>query len=68
VLFTLPGSLEVALRAAGEVGMARERVVLLEGAVEGVRSLWDLVEEGRKGKVVEEWSIPDGDSNRDVCG
>lgn len=35
IVFTLPACLEVVVEAVGVLGMGRERVVLLEGKVEG---------------------------------
>jgi 4-coumarate--CoA ligase len=68
IVFTLPACLEVAVQAAGVLGIGRERVVLLEGRVEGVRSLGELIEEGRRLEEVPVKGIPEGKSNRDVCG
>ncbi len=68
-LFTVPGSMEVAARAAEEAGIARERVFLLEGKMEGFKTMSELLEEGRKEKEqVEEYRLKDGESNRDLCG
>ncbi|KAI5797591.1 hypothetical protein EDC01DRAFT_650546 [Geopyxis carbonaria] len=66
-VFTLPESLEVAVRAAEEAGVPRERVVLLEGFVEGYKTLQDLVEVG-KGyeQQVPPWEIPEGKTNHDI--
>lgn len=68
VVFTLPSSLEVAVQAAGVLGIERERVILLEGCVEGWRSVGELIEEGRGLGEVPVEGIPEGRSNRDVCG
>ncbi|PMD47685.1 acetyl-CoA synthetase-like protein [Hyaloscypha variabilis F] len=68
-LFTVPGSMEVAARAAEEAGIARERVFLLEGQIEGFKTMSELLEEGRKEKEqVEEYKLKNGESNRDLCG
>ena len=68
IIFTLPSCLEVAVEAAEIVGIARERVVLLEGRVKGVRSLGELTEEGARMDEVPVEGIPAGKSNMDVCG
>jgi 4-coumarate--CoA ligase len=68
IVFTLPACLEVVVEAAGVLGMERERVVLLEGKVNGVRSLGELIEEGRVLGEVPVEGVPEGKSNRDVCG
>jgi len=68
IVFTLPSCLEVAAEAAKVVGIARERIVLLEGKVEGWRSLRELIEEGKGMDEVPVEKIPAGKSNRDVCG
>ncbi|KAK6431979.1 hypothetical protein LTR95_011853 [Oleoguttula sp. CCFEE 5521] len=74
VLFVGPEGLGVALEAVERVGMGRERVVVLceeaewDGKMQGVRSLGELVELGRKLEEVLEWSIPSGLTNKDVCG
>lgn len=68
VLFTLPASLDVALQAASKVGLGKERVILLEGEVDGVKSLHDLVLEARWCDPVDAWTIPEDKTNRDICG
>jgi acyl-CoA synthetase (AMP-forming)/AMP-acid ligase II len=68
IVFTLPACLEVVVQAAGILGIGKERVVLLEGEVDGVRSLGELVEKGRMLGEVPVAAIPEGKSNRDVCG
>ncbi|KAI5840846.1 hypothetical protein DFP73DRAFT_482103, partial [Morchella snyderi] len=63
-LFTLPGSLKVALAAAERVGMEKKRVFLLEGKAEGVMGLRQLVEMGRRvAKQTPEWVVPEGKGN-----
>lgn len=68
VLFTLPASLDVALKAAAKVGLGKERVVLLEGEVDGIKTLHDLVLEARWCDPTDPWSIPTGKTNKEVCG
>nr|POF07795.1 putative 4-coumarate--coa ligase 1 [Quercus suber] len=67
-LFTLPGSLDVALQAAAMVGLAKERIFLLEGQREGILSIQDLIAAGRSCRILPAWSIPQGQTNMDVCG
>lgn len=67
-LFTLPGSLEVALRAAEAVGLSSTRVFLLAGQKLGFLSIQDLIAIGARCKVPPAWSIPAGKSNKDICG
>ncbi|KAH0602432.1 uncharacterized protein H6S33_008771 [Morchella sextelata] len=63
-LFTLPGSLKVALAAAERVGMEKKRVFLLEGRAEGIMGLRQLVEMGRRvAKQTPEWVVPEGKGN-----
>lgn len=68
VVFTLPSCLEVATQAAKAIGLSRDRIILLEGIVEGTRNLNDLIESGRHTKEAAVWQIPAGKSNQDVCG
>jgi 4-coumarate--CoA ligase len=68
IVFTLPACLEVVVEAAGILGIGRERIVLLEGSVEGARSLRELIEEGRGLEEAPVEGIPEGMSNKDVCG
>jgi len=68
IVFTLPSCLEIARQAAEIVGLGRDRIVLLEGSVEGTRNLEDLIAEGKQLDEVPVWEIPDGLSNKDICG
>ncbi|KAJ1337520.1 4-coumarate--CoA ligase [Microdochium nivale] len=79
ILITLPGaSLKVALRAAEQVGIPRDRVLLLEGEHEGLVSIQTLIAEtpssssqqggpGRE-QQVDHYRIPPGKTNQQVCG
>lgn len=71
-LFTLPGSIKVAAEAAAKVGIEKSRVFLLEGKMEGFTTLQELVELGeREGELqgqTEEFRIPAGMHNGEVCG
>lgn len=70
-LMTHPGSVEVAVRAAANAGIPRERVFLLEGEVEGFVGVKGLIEQGRElvaaGQEVPVWEMPEGKKNGDVC-
>lgn len=68
-LLTVPGSLSVAEEAAKAAGIARERVILLEGEKEGFATLKDLIDIGKNyEEQVEPFKIPKGKTNGDVCG
>jgi hypothetical protein len=41
---------------------------LLEGSVEGMRNLQDLIDEGKRLDEVPVWNLPAGSSNKDICG
>lgn len=68
ILFTLPGSLEVAVAAAKEAGLTRTSVLLLEGSAPGFTSLQDLVQRGESLTIVQHYRIPQPQTNKDVCG
>lgn len=66
-LLTHPNSMEVAREAAQKAGIPRERLFLLEGELEGFRTVKELIEMGRREEQVEYFRIPEGKSNFDVC-
>lgn len=67
-IFTLPGSVGVAVEAAEKIGMKKDKVFLLEGEMEGFTTLQELVELGRREKEqVGEFVIPEGKTNGEVC-
>ncbi|KAL4904351.1 hypothetical protein BDW74DRAFT_185650 [Aspergillus multicolor] len=70
-LMTVPSSMDVAIPAARSAGIPRERIFLLEGRKDGYVSVQTLVDRGRgyglEGQVVP-YSLPEGKTNRDVCG
>ena len=68
ILITLPTSLDVALAAAQNAGIPRERVFLLEGHVDGYLSIQDLMERGKKLTPDPPYRIPRGQTNKEVCG
>jgi 4-coumarate--CoA ligase len=67
-LFTLPGSLAVALEAALSVGLPRTNVFLLEGSRAGFTSVGDLIQIGSQLKAGPSWSVPKGQTNKNICG
>ena len=70
-LFTVPGSMEVAAAAAANVGIPKEHVFLLEGKMDGHKTMSDLIQLGESygptGQV-EQFRLPPGKKNKDVCG
>lgn len=67
-LFTLPGSLDVALAAAENVGMPRTHIFLLEGEQQGFTSIHQLIETGPWDNAELSYRIPPGKTNKEVCG
>ncbi|OQN99762.1 hypothetical protein B0A48_14532 [Cryoendolithus antarcticus] len=68
-LLTHPNSMEVAVQAAKNAGIPRERLFLLEGKLEGYTTVKELVETGKKeSQQAEVFSIPKGKTNFDICG
>nr|OQO22732.1 hypothetical protein B0A51_14626 [Rachicladosporium sp. CCFEE 5018] len=68
-LLTHPNSMEVAVQAAKNAGIPKERLFLLEGKLEGYTTVKELVEIGkRESQQAEVFSIPKGKTNFDVCG
>ncbi|PWW78903.1 acetyl-CoA synthetase-like protein [Tuber magnatum] len=70
-LFTLPGSVAIAVAAASRVGIPKERIFLLEGSVAGFKNVQELVEIGRgysDAGQVGIFEIPQGKTNGDVVG
>lgn len=68
IVFTLPSCLDIATQAAKVVGLGKDRIVLLEGSVEGTRNLEDLIGEGKRLDEAPVWTMPTGSSNKDICG
>ncbi|KAB5560329.1 CoA ligase [Coniochaeta sp. 2T2.1] len=70
-LFTVPGSLDVALAATTDVGISRDRVFLLEGNMDGFLTMSDLLKIGKDyGETNQspQFRLPAGKTNKDVCG
>lgn len=69
-LATSPTSIEVAVKAAANAGIPKERIFLLEGQLEGFLTIKDLAAIGKAyGPEGQEKSfkVPEGQRNRDVC-
>jgi len=67
-LMTHPNSMEVAVKAAENAGIPRERVFLLEGEIGGHTTIKELIEMGRKeGEQSPCYTIPEGKTNFDIC-
>jgi 4-coumarate--CoA ligase len=67
-LMTHPNSMEVAVKAAENAGIPRERVFLLEGEIRGHTTIKELIEMGSKEKEQSPYyTIPKGKTNFDIC-
>ena len=70
-LMTAPSSMQVAIAAAENAGIPKERVFLLEGQMEGFTTMKQLLDIGKsygaRGQI-ESFKIPPGKKNKDVCG
>ena len=70
-LMTSPSSMDVATGAAKNVGLPKDRLIILEGTLEGYTSIKDLIEIGKsygEDGQVPAFKIPLGKVNHDVCG
>ncbi len=68
-LMTHPNSIEVAVAAAKNAGIPKERIFLLEGELSGYTTVKDLIAMGKnEAEQTPYWSIPKGKTNGDVCG
>ena len=67
-LLTLPNALDVAIAACEQVGLPRNRIFLLEGKHSGFTSIQTLIEAGTNYQSAPAYSIPDGKTNKDICG
>ncbi|KAJ5109571.1 hypothetical protein N7532_002216 [Penicillium argentinense] len=70
VLMTATSSLPVAVPAAQNAGISKDRIILLEGQAEGFSTIKDLLRLGREAGTnqVAPFRIPVGKTNKDVCG
>jgi len=69
ILMTVPSSMSVAIPAAQNAGIPRERIFLLEGDHEGYTTMQQLLEMGQSygSDQTTAFKIPQGKANRDVC-
>lgn len=68
-LMTVPGSMDVAAKAAEAAGISKEKVFLLEGELKGHKTVKELIQLGKKEKEqVPEYKLKDGEKNGDLCG
>lgn len=69
-LMTIPSSMDVAVAAARNVGIPKERIILLEGQVNGYTTIKQVLERGRslgQHGQVPSFELPKGKRNKDVC-
>ena len=67
-LMTHPGSMQVAIEAAKNAGIAKDRLFLLEGTLEGFKPIKELIALGKQERAqVPSVGIPQGKSNGEVC-
>lgn len=69
-LMTVPSSMDVAAAAAQNAGIPKERVILLEGHLDGYTTVKQLIESGRsygEDGQVPSFKIPKGKKNKEVC-
>jgi 4-coumarate--CoA ligase len=67
-LMTHPNSMEVAVQAAKNAGIPKERLFLLEGKLGGYTTVKDLIEIGkRESEQVPYFTIPKEKTNFDIC-
>ena len=71
-LMTIPFSLDVALAAARNAGIPKERIFLLEGDAEGHTTIKQLLEVGisygKERGQVPSFKVPKNKQNKDICG
>jgi len=70
-LMTMPGSMDVAAKAAEAAGIEKSNVFLLEGELNGHTAMRELLEIGRSyGEMgqVEPYDLKGGERNGDLCG
>ncbi|KAI6818071.1 acetyl-CoA synthetase-like protein [Hortaea werneckii] len=69
ILFTLPHSLDIAVKAASQANLTQDHIILLEGSKAGFRNIQDLIALGAQVPDPQPaWSIPPGQTNQEVCG
>ena len=62
------GMMALDITGSYQGGSRSSGAFLLEGQVQGVRSLHDLIEEGKDMDEIPAWRLPVGQTNKDVCG
>ena len=70
-LMTVPGSMDVAIAAAKAAGLKKQHVLLLEGKLDGYKSVGDLIEMGKKygeSGQVPAYQLPKDKTNGELCG
>lgn len=71
ILFTVPSSMKVAQAAAKNAGIPKDRIFLLEGQLEGYKTMSELLLEGiahGDAGQIPQFKLPSGKKNKDVCG
>lgn len=71
ILFTVPTSMNIASVAAKAAGIPQERIFLLEGTLAGYKTMAELLREGESygtAGQIEQFRLPSGKKNKDVCG
>lgn len=70
ILMTVPSSMNVAIPAAQNAGIPKERIFLLEGEKDGYTTMQQLLDMGKSygSNQAPAFKIPQGQTNRDVCG
>jgi 4-coumarate--CoA ligase len=69
-IMTSISALEVVVKTAKRLGIDQKRIFLLDGQVEGFKSVLDLLDDGKRrgeSQQVEPFKLPVGKSNREVC-
>lgn len=67
---THPTSIDIAAKAASNVGIPKKHIFLLEGQLEGYTTVQELIERGRRygeSNQVPWAKLPRGKMNKDVC-
>lgn len=71
ILMTAESSLAIAIPAAEQAGISKDRIILLDGHREGFSTIKDLVELGKTygidGQILP-FQIPLRQTNKDICG
>ncbi|KAJ5707814.1 hypothetical protein N7488_007615 [Penicillium malachiteum] len=70
IFMTTVSALPVAIPAAENAGITRDRIILLEGTQDGFETIHDLIAFGRiqHDDQVPSWKIKKWESNKDLCG